>query len=150
MSDNPSTLKKNTFKECVDFIQSECRDVIENSQDLPWRVVATNENGRMTKGIAAALMSRSILWLASPLWNGGQNYWKEAEKVTKYVLDKLLANGYKLYDESRNPSIFGDNVYFEYFCTKQDISPAPNDKETILASRFVIGNWYFKFGETIQ
>lgn len=142
MSDDPSFLKKNTFKECVDFIQSECKDVIENAQDLPWRVVATNENGRMTKGIAAALMSRSILWLASPLWNEGHNYWNDAETVTKYALDKLLANGYELYDKSRNPSIFGNNAYFEYFCTKQDFSSAPNDKETILSSRFVAGNWW--------
>lgn len=137
-----SQLKKETFKNVVDYIISECKDVIENVPELPWRISVASEDGRMTKGVAAAIMSRSILWAASPLWNGGQNYWKEAEEITGYALNKMLENGYELYSKVSNPGIFGDNAYYEYNCTLTDFATTPIDKESILTSKKNIGHWW--------
>lgn len=137
-----STLHKSSFKECADFVISECKDVIENSVALPWRISVVSEKERMTKSVAAAIISRVALWAASPLWNDGNNYWSEAEILTKYALDKLLDNDFSLYTEVRNPSVFGDNAYFEYNCSDADVSISPNDKETILLSRITPINWW--------
>lgn len=142
-------LKKSSIKTIADFIVSECRDVIENSSELPWRITAPSESERMTKSVAAAVMSRSVLWAASPLCNKGNDYWEEAESVTDYALNKLLSNGFELYTNVLNPSVFGENAYFEYNCTQMDISTSPVDKESILASRQVINNWWDVMGTPI-
>lgn len=142
MDFDSSTLKKESFKNIVDFIISECKDVIEFEPNLPWRITVASEKERMTKGVAAAIISRTILWAASPLWNNGQNYWAEAEELTKYALDKLTANGYELYSQVKNPTLFGMNAYYEYNCITTDYTTSPVDKETILASRKNLSNWW--------
>ena len=136
-----SALKKNTFKECVDRIIRDCNEAIDETEHLPWRITVANEAGRMTKAVAAAVKSRAILYAASPLWNGGQNYWDEAERITKEALEQCLANGFELYTTVRNPNFFGDNAYFEFNCTATDFTPTPADKETILDSKARITNW---------
>ncbi len=126
------TLKKATFKECVDFIVKDC-DAAIASADLPWRIESQSEAFRLTRGVAAAIKSRAILFAASDLWNEGQNYWAEAETITKKALEDCLANGYELYSDVRNPAIFG-SAYEEHFCTLTDYSSDPIDKESILVS----------------
>lgn len=129
-----STYKKETFKKCVDAIIADCKDAI-NSNFLPWRITNPDESGRMTKAIALAICSRAILYSASPLWNDGNEYWNEAEQVTKDALEKCLANGYELYTRLDDPITYSSS-YQEYFCKQMpDYSENPIDKETIFSSK---------------
>ncbi len=135
-----SQLNRTSFKACVDNIVKDCNEAIATT-DLPWRITTSNESGRMTKAVALAIKSQAILFAASPLWNDGNNYWAEAEAITKNSLDTCLANGYTLYSTVRNPSTF-QSAYQEYFCSLADVSSNPIDMETILASKSTISNWY--------
>ncbi len=67
-NDNYETInmKRATFKECVDYIESECRTA---RADLPVRVSGVNY-GRASGGACLALISRLKLYAASPLFNG--------------------------------------------------------------------------------
>lgn len=143
-----ASLKRETFKTCVNQIVSDCDDAISNP-DLPWRITASNEKGRFTKAIAAAVESQAILFAASDLWNDGNNYWAEAERITKHSLDMCLQNGYELYKVVRNPSLF-ESAYQEYFCSTADVSANPTDKETILGSLDANSNWYDVHGVSIM
>ena len=140
-------LKREPFKACVDNIIKDCDEALA-TPEFPWRITAPNEAFRFTKAIAAFVRSSAILFAASDLWNGGQNYWAEAETITKKSLDDCLANGYELYSKVTNPSIF-QSAYQEYFCSRVDWSAAPVDKETILASR-QLTNWIDVHGMPIQ
>ncbi len=140
-------LKREPFKACVDNILKDCDEALA-TPEFPWRITAPNEAFRFTKAIAAFVKSSAILFAASDLWNGGQNYWAEAETITKKSLDDCLANGYELYSKVTNPSIF-QSAYQEYFCSRVDWSTAPVDKETILASR-QLTNWFDVHGLPIN
>lgn len=59
-------MKRATFKECVDYIESECQAA---RTDLPVRVSGANY-GRASGGACLALISRLKLYAASPLFNG--------------------------------------------------------------------------------
>lgn len=63
------TVKRNTFKECIDFIVSECDALIpqmrESFEDM-WK-------GRATSHAAMALKSRVLLYAASDLYNSPSN-----------------------------------------------------------------------------
>lgn len=139
-----SALKRESFKTCVNQIVTDCNDAI-SSPDLPWRITAANEKGRFTKAIAAAIKSQAILFAASDLWNDGNNYWAEAERITKHSLDTCLANGYELYTVVRTPTKF-ESAYQEYFCSVADVSASPADKETILGSLDANSDWYNTHG----
>lgn len=59
--------KRNTFKECIDYIISECdyaAGFLPNTQ-------TGSLYGRISKGACLALKSRVLLWAASPLFNNG-------------------------------------------------------------------------------
>ena len=58
---------RNTYKECVDYIVSECDAA---AQDLPW-IQAGENYGRINKAACIALKARVLLYAASPLFNGG-------------------------------------------------------------------------------
>lgn len=143
-----ASLRKSDFKSCVNHIIKDCDEALA-SPDLPWRISASNERGRFTKAIASAVKSQAILFAASNLWNDGNNYWAEAEQITKKSLDDCLANGFELYSVVRTPSKF-ESAYQEYFCTVADISATPVDKETILASVDANSTWYNVHGVTIM
>lgn len=108
-----ASIQRNTLKECIDFIVSEC-DSVSAEGALP--AVCTADNlGRATKGAALALKSRVLLYAASDLWNmpeawasgysnpelisivGGdrQKQWKAAADAAKAVID-LTEAGYQL------------------------------------------------------
>lgn len=116
-------LPRNTYKECVDFIISEC-DLA--AQDLPANQTGA-ANGRASKVAALALKSRMSLYAASDLMNIGvtdplvgfttpdSDRWTKAAVASKELLDVALANGYALYDQ------YGDDVkknYTEMFLDK--------------------------------
>ena len=125
-------LKRESFRACVDNIIKDCDEAL-STPEFPWRITAANEAFRFTKAIATAVKSGAILFAASDLWNGGQNYWAEAETITRKSLDDCLANGYQLYSTVSNPATF-QSAYQEYFTSWTDWSDNPIDKETILAS----------------
>ena len=135
-----ANLKRATFKECVDNVVKDCNEAIA-TPDLPWRITAINEKYRFTKAVAASIKSQAILFAASDLFNGGNDYWAEAERITKNSLDTCLMNGYQLYTTLRNPTLF-QTAYHELFCTVADISEDPADKESILTTSYAGGNFW--------
>lgn len=138
-----TTLEMSTYKEIADFIISECREGMK-SNELPWRHEIGTNAKRMNKAIAAALKSRVALYMASPLFCDGQDYWAEAEAICKESLDELLAHDYELYTTVRNTSVFGDNAYQEYSTTTTDYSSSPVDKESILTTNNRSNIWNFQ------
>ena len=131
-------LRRESFKTCADFIISECEEAMK-VPEFPWRYEKAGEEIRMTKAIAAMVKSRTALYMASPLFCDGQNYWADAERITKESLDACLANGYELYTEVRNTNLYGDNAFYEYSTSQADYGPSPIDKETIWIAKFKMG-----------
>lgn len=108
LDDDFSTIKRNTLKECIDFIVAEC-DVAAaklplNALTPPY--VAADDLGRVTKLTALSLKSRILLYAASdlfnnPSWAGGYadvnlivlpagdraERWKAAADAAKAVID---------------------------------------------------------------
>ena len=106
--DEGSKLPRNTYKECVDFIVSEC----DKAASLLPPNFSGNNYGRATSVAALALKARMLLYAASPLMNKSgvdalvgypapdNNRWQKVADADKTVIDLALASGYKLYDES--------------------------------------------------
>jgi hypothetical protein len=112
--------KRNTYKECVDYILSECNYA---AGILPVTQIGSLY-GRISKGTCLALKSRILLFAASPLFNNGGvagsgelasivaypdkdvNRWKLASDAAK---DVILLNAYSLYYDST--SIAGQMGY---------------------------------------
>jgi len=108
LDDDFSKVKRNTLKECIDFIVLEC-DIAAaqlplNASTLPY--TAATDLGRVTKLTALALKSRVLLYAASdlfndPSWAGGfadrdlialpagdrAERWKAASDAAKAVID---------------------------------------------------------------
>lgn len=145
-----STLEKVSYYEVVKFIIEDC-DAALAITDLPWR---STEPFRVTKALAEAIKSRMILFAASPLNNGGQNYWDEAYQINKTSLANLRSHGYELYTKLNNSSTYQSNVsyfgtdnnryaaiYNEFFTNHADLfTPNPIDKETIYVWKEGQGN----------
>ncbi|WP_207534394.1 RagB/SusD family nutrient uptake outer membrane protein [Desertivirga arenae] len=92
--DDDLNIPRNTFKECVDYIVSEC-DLI--TPDLPkGSTVPATEFGRIPSEAAMALKLRTLLYAASPLFNGGGFETKPEIRVL---------NGYPTADPSRWNSV---------------------------------------------
>jgi len=89
------TFKRNTFDECVAFIE---QDLTETMPDLPDQYPSTDANyGRATADACQALLSRTLLYAASPLFNpsNDQQKWQKAADAAEALLDK----GYDLYPD---------------------------------------------------
>jgi hypothetical protein len=145
-TDDFSTVKRASYYETVQFIMKDCEAALK-CPDLPWRITTSDETGRLPKALAYAIESRMMLYAASPLYCGSDNYWEEAYKVTKAAKDGLKAQGFELYNTLHNTktfyskySYFGPDDYAlaktsamlnEYFCTDMEYSAAPIDRETI-------------------
>ncbi|MDR1155875.1 MAG: RagB/SusD family nutrient uptake outer membrane protein [Bacteroidales bacterium] len=135
-----STLERSSYYEVVQFILEDC-DAALNSSDLPVRITSGAEEYRFTKALAEAIKSRMSLYMASPLYNGGENHWEEAYQINKTALQNLRDYGYRLYDQVNFPQVWADQyaflphpksqVYNEYFCNNMEFSADPVDKETI-------------------
>lgn len=140
-----STLTRNTFDECVQFIVKDCEEAIAEQQ-MPWRITTGEpDRGRMTKAVAYALESEATLFNASPLWNPSNDpaKWKQAAAVSKKALDELKANGYALYFD-----------YQQYFLSTPDLGQVTTDKETIFmrkdATGFDGGGWLQVFNSPLH
>ncbi|MFC2138325.1 RagB/SusD family nutrient uptake outer membrane protein, partial [Bacteroidota bacterium] len=87
--------KRNTFEECVVFIEQDLGDAIAV---LPDRYPSTDANyGRATADAARGLLSRTYLYAASPLFNSSndQQKWQKAADAAEALLNK----GYSLYPD---------------------------------------------------
>jgi hypothetical protein len=134
-----SKIEKASYYETVQFLLDDCEVALETAE-LPWRITTYAEHGRFHKGVAEALKSRMSLFMASPLYNEGNNYWEEAYNITKNTLASLRQNGYDLYDRinsatSDDPNAFYPNqeaaLFNEYFINLMSYTADPVDKETI-------------------
>lgn len=84
---------RNTFDECVAFIE---QDLSEAMAVLPARYLSTDANyGRATVDACQALLSRTYLYAASPLFNpsNDQQKWQKAADAA----EALFSAGYSLY-----------------------------------------------------
>lgn len=125
---------RNSWDECVDFVVNELKLAVENLPETQPDV----EFGRPTKGAAYAVMSRLLLYSASPLFNGNTSYsdftnprtgepyinpvadpskWAEAAWAAKKVID---CGQYELYtveadeDTPEIPSTIDDEFTGNY------------------------------------
>ncbi len=102
-----AALSRNTYKECVDFIVSEC----DKAAALLPATYSSTDIGRATSVAALALKSRVLLYAASPLMNKSgvdplvgytspaSDRWQKAANAAKAAIDLALAKGYALYDK---------------------------------------------------
>ncbi|MBZ4189902.1 RagB/SusD family nutrient uptake outer membrane protein [Niabella beijingensis] len=150
--DDFTSLKKASYYEVTKFIIADCDSALATGE-LPWRIDNPGEAGRVQKALAEAIKSKMILFAASPLNNGGQDYWQEAYQINKASLQHLRDNGYALYNKVNFPQTYlADNafigpdknekaaLYNEYFTQSMAYANQPVDKETIYQSRDGQGN----------
>ena len=101
-----TTFKRNTFDECVAFIQ---KDIDEALPDLATKYASTDANyGRATKDASYALLSRLYLYAASPLFNPNHDNakWQKAAAAAA-VFTENADRGYTLYSNYGN--LFNQN-----------------------------------------
>ena len=87
---------RQTTKACVDFI---CQDLQRAASMLParWKNDA-QDFGRVTSGLAQAMLGKMKLYYASPVFNRAddQTRWEEAYEANKEALAKLQAGNFGL------------------------------------------------------
>lgn len=66
--DSRSNFSRGSFEECVNYIVAECDAIKDAVQKDP---VPSTDYGRISNGSVLALKSRTLLYAASPLYNGG-------------------------------------------------------------------------------
>mgnify|MGYP000011096353 FL=1 len=133
LTEDFSKVERSSVYDVVKFISEDC-DAAINAPELPWRISSDSEAMRATKALAYAIKSRMWLFAASPLHNGGNNYWEEAYNQTKKAVEELKANGYALYKNCSNTTTYGTgpaNAWHELVTTTMKYSTDPVDKETI-------------------
>ncbi|MBN1186991.1 MAG: RagB/SusD family nutrient uptake outer membrane protein [Bacteroidales bacterium] len=93
-------VKRNSARECVNQIISDLDQAIEL---LPaqW---TESERGRITRGAAAALKGRVLLFYASPQFNPDnlQERWQTAYDANQVAREMCEEDGYELYDDFEN------------------------------------------------
>ena len=140
--------KRNTFDECVAFIQKDLDDAIP---DLPVSYPSTDQNfGRATQDACYALESRLYLYAASPLFNPTNDIakWKKADSAAA-VFTEHGDRGYSLYPDYR--SLFNQNsgaAENEYIFTRQFTSSnAQEAPPNNLGRRYgAYGGWWASNG----
>ncbi len=117
-----ASLVRPDFQTSIDFIISECDDII-NNPNVPMRLLNENERGRFPKSVAYAIKSEALLFAASPLWNSGGDVakWARAATASKEALQALTQNG--------EYALAAD--YESYFQKTQDLGSVLIDRETI-------------------
>lgn len=87
---------RRTTKECVDFI---CKDFENAANMLPdrWQNEA-QDFGRITSGLAQAMLGKMLLYYASPVFNRSDDAtrWEAAYTANKTALEKLKAGNFGL------------------------------------------------------
>ncbi len=117
-SDDFKTIKRSSVDACVDFIVKDC----DKAAELLPISVSSDKLGRATRAAALALKARVLLYVASPLFNGNNDFkafkdpeganlfpqsydanrWKIAADAAKACIDACEAGGYGLYTAPGN------------------------------------------------
>lgn len=128
-----------TFYQNVQEIIKDCEAALLEPE-LPMRVSNTTERGSMSKSMAYAIMSQAMLYAASPLWCGDNDYWEEALRVTERAMTELKKAGFDLYNP-QSAVVSGCTVYQDYFLLAPEYVQQPQqDIETIYAQKTQIGD----------
>lgn len=67
-AEKPKNFTRNSFEECINYIVTECDAIKGAVRPDP---LATTDYGRISNGVVLALKARTLLYAASPLYNGG-------------------------------------------------------------------------------
>lgn len=142
-----AAFKRNTFEECVAFI---AKDLNEAIPDLPAKYASTEANyGRATGDACKALLSRTYLYAASPLFSPAKDLqkWQKAADAA----EALLNSGYTLYPdyqklfEMKQGDVQNEVIYSRGFSAANGHN-APMDH---LNRRFgAYGGWWGSGGPT--
>ena len=136
---------RQSVERVVNFIVRSCEEAYPFLKDDFW---GTSEYGRVHKGVALALKSKTLLYAASPLFNTDKPYlsygderdslicyrkkdptlWDKAATAGRQVLDWAKANNYELLDDGGLGKI---ESYNYASCKPLD----PRNKETIYFDR---------------
>ena len=123
------TLKRATYKECVDFMADE---LTQAAQELPAAYSGDNY-GRATSVAALALKSRILLYAASPLMNENvkleqvgytspdPDRWKKAADAAQAAIDAALAGGYALFNNYSDPSENYQNIFLDATSSNKEV-----------------------------
>lgn len=121
---------RNTTAECIQYIKADLEKAI---QYLPakWDDNANGGYGRPTQTAAAAVLSRVMLFYASPQFNpeGVQSRWEDAYAVTKDAIEIADKNGHGLLDVTVNNASLANKDFNRIFLQK-------NNKEVIFARAY--------------
>lgn len=137
LTDKYTNLRRVPAEDYIRWIIADCDRGLA-IDDLPWRANASNQASRMTKSVAWCIKATALMWLASPLFNDGKDYWEEAYQMNKQTLQLLRDQGFKLYTTCSNTQVYGTgdgNAYREYYCNTNLswAASSPTDRETIFA-----------------
>ncbi len=139
VDDDFSELKRNSIYEIATFINNDLADVVSEDY-LPWRITTSADAGRATKALAYMIMSKMMLWAASPLHNEGEDHWQEAYEICKEAYTKLSENGYELYSTCSLPELYSESgdaaAYHQLMNTEHVYAANPSDKETIFQAPY--------------
>lgn len=91
--DDMISLPRNTLEECINYIVSE----LDAAAALLPAEMPGLDYGRITKGAALALKARTLLYAASPLFNGGY----DGQNGFEAAADKKVLVSYPSYDANR-------------------------------------------------
>ena len=93
----------------------ELAQVIE-CDELPDRITnGMGEQHRVPKALAYALRSRLAIYMASPLYCEGTNYWEEAYKITYDAYNALRDMGFRLYSDMQRPEMYDNGTTRSFF-----------------------------------
>lgn len=159
LNDDIRAFKRQPILDCVNFITAECDKA---AAILEPKITTTTDYGRPSKATCLALKSRALLYMASPLWNGGVSLtdkegvqlfpsadadrWQVAANAAKACIDQAESAGYKLYRSSTNnpqknyAEIFYVNFNDEVFWTRDD--PDYKDIDTYSEPRGMTGAFW--------
>lgn len=137
LTDTYENLRRVPAEDYIRWIIEDCDRGLA-IEDLPWRATANNIATRMNKSVAWCIKATALMWLASPLFNDGKDYWEEAYQVNKQALQVLRDHGFELYTTCSNTDVYGKgdaNAYREYYCNGNLnwVGTSPTDRETIFA-----------------
>lgn len=89
------TTHRSSFDSVISFIVSEC-DQYKDSVQTNWKTSAyTDQDGRVSKGVALALKARALLFWASPLYNTNSDItrWQKAASALHDVITFAAGSG---------------------------------------------------------
>ncbi len=87
---------RQTTKDCIDFI---CQDFTRAAEMLPARWPNEAQDfGRITSGLAQAMLGKTLLYYASPVFNRADDIsrWEAAYTANKTAIEKLRAGNFGL------------------------------------------------------